>query len=80
MTSMPAERLNLPNKGNFYEGSDADIVIFDLNEIEDLATFEDGQIPPKGIDFVLIGGEVAAKGGCIVNGKLGKCIRRQRFK
>lgn len=76
MTSMPADRLNLPKKGNLCSGSDADIVIFDLEEIEDLATFEDGQIPPKGIDYVLINGEVACDHGRIVNDKLGKCIRR----
>lgn len=76
MTSMPAERLNLPKKGNFRPGSDADVVIFDLNEIADCATFEDGQIPPKGIDYVLIGGEIAAEHGRIVKRNLGKCIRR----
>ena len=76
MTSMPAERLNLSKKGNLYPGSDADIVIFDLEEISDCATFEDGQIPPKGIDYVLIGGEIAADHGRIVKRDLGKCIRR----
>ena len=76
MTSMPAERLNLPSKGNLCPGSDADIVIFDLDGIADCATFEDGQIPPKGIDYVLICGEVAAEHGRIVNDRLGKCIRR----
>jgi N-acyl-D-amino-acid deacylase len=76
MTSMPAERLQLPDKGNLCPGSDADVVIFDLDEITDCATFEDGQLPPQGIDYVFIGGEIAAAHGCIVNYKLGKCIRR----
>ena len=76
LTSMPAERLHLDSKGNFCTGSDGDVVIFDMEEIEDLATFEDGQIPPKGIDYVLINGEIACKHGHIVNGRLGKCIRR----
>lgn len=76
MTSMPAERLNLPNKGNLCRGSDADVVIFDLEQIADLATFENGQIPPKGIDYVFIGGEIAAEHGNIVKDKLGKSIRR----
>lgn len=76
MTSMPAERLQLPNKGNLCPGSDADVVIFDLDEITDCATFEDGQLPPKGIDYVFIGGGIAADHGCIVNRKLGNCIRR----
>ena len=76
MTSMPAERLHLTTKGNLCVGSDADITIFDLDEIADCATFENGLIPPKGIDYVLIGGEIAADHGRIVNDRLGKCIRR----
>jgi len=76
MTSMPAERLHLTTKGNLCVGSDADVTIFDLDEIADCATFENGQIPPKGIDYVLIGGEIAADHGRIVNDRLGKCIRR----
>ena len=73
---MAAERLNLPHKGNLLPGSDADITIFDLAEVEDLATYEDGQIPPKGICYVLIGGEVALKDGEIVNAHLGRAVRR----
>ncbi len=76
MTRMPAERLGLLNKGNLMEGSDADVVIFDFNDITDCATFEDGQVPPKGIEYVLIGGKIALKHEKIVNNRLGKSIRK----
>lgn len=76
MTTMAADRLNLPHKGNLLPGSDADITIFALEKIEDLATYENGQIPPKGIDYVLIGGEIALKEGEIVNAHLGRAVRR----
>lgn len=76
MTTMAAKRLNLPNKGNLKPGSDADITIFDLDEAQDLATYEDGQIPPKGIRYVLIGGQIALKDGQIINGRLGRSVRR----
>ena len=49
MTSMPAERLNLPQKGTFRKGADGDVVIFDPEKICDKATYENGQIPPEGI-------------------------------
>ena len=42
MTTMAAERLNLPCKGNLMQGSDADIVIFDMKRVKDKATYEDG--------------------------------------
>ena len=42
----------------------------------DLATYENGQIPPKGFEWVLIGGEVALKDDTIVNNRLGRAVRR----
>ena len=76
MTSMPAAKLGLEKKGNLSIGSDADVVIFDLDNIEDMATFENPLLAPKGIDYVLIGGEVACKDGIILNDCLGKSIRK----
>lgn len=76
MTTMAADRLNLPHKGNFLPGSDADIVIFDLDRVTDRATYENGQLPSEGFDWVLIGGEVALKDDQIVNDRLGRSVRR----
>lgn len=76
MTTMAADRLNLTHKGNLLPGSDADIVIFDLKKVKDLATYEDGQIPSEGFNYVLIDGEVALKDDKIINAHLGKSVRR----
>ncbi len=76
MTTMAADRLRLPQKGNFLPGSDADVVIFDLNRVTDRATFEDGQIPSEGFDWVLIGGRVALQNDRIINNRLGRSVRR----
>ncbi|MDO4395832.1 MAG: amidohydrolase family protein, partial [Clostridia bacterium] len=75
MTTMAADRLNLTHKGNLLPGSDADIVIFDLKKVKDLATYEDGQIPSEGFNYVLIAGEVALKDDQIINDHLGKSVR-----
>ena len=75
MTSRPAERLHLPNKGNLRSGSDADIVIFDYEAIRDRASFEEPALAPQGIRYVLIAGEIAAQDGEIVNARLGRAIR-----
>lgn len=77
MTSMAAEVMGLENKGNLLPGSDADIVIFDLDEITDNATYEDGQIASTGIYRVIIGGEIALENDEIVNEHLGKSVRRR---
>ena len=76
MTTMPAKKLGLSKKGNFSKGSDADIVIFSYENIKDNATFDEPIKSPTGIEYVLIGGELALKSGEIVNDKLGTSVRK----
>ena len=78
MTTAPARRLNLPNKGTLRPGADADIVIFDPETVRDRATFEEPLLPPDGIFDVLIGGETAVSDGQVVNDRLGRAVRRKR--
>ncbi|MBE6990517.1 MAG: hypothetical protein E7426_07220 [Ruminococcaceae bacterium] len=76
MTAMPAERLHLAGKGRLNRGADADVVIFDPERIEDRATFDRPLLPPAGIDYVLLGGEIAVVGAEIVRGDLGRAVRK----
>lgn len=76
MTAMPANRLGLSNKGRLNVGADADITIFDYEKICDGATFSDPVLPPTGIDYVLIGGEIAAKDCRIVKADCGRAVRK----
>jgi len=41
----------------------------------DGATFEEPALPPTGIDYVLIGGEVALEQGVVQNARLGRSVR-----
>jgi len=75
MISMPRERLGLDYKGIFAEGADADVVIFNYDRICDKATFQEPNLAPEGIDYVLIDGKIAAKDGQVVDAHLGKAIR-----
>lgn len=77
MTSLPAQRLGLKRKGNLSIGSDADVVIFDPETIRDKATFEAPDLAPVGIDWVLVGGEVACDHGHLVRTDLGAGLRRR---
>lgn len=76
MTSLPAERLGLRQKGRLNVGADADITIFDENRIRDKATFAQPTLAPEGIDYVILGGEIAAKDCQIINAHCGKALRR----
>lgn len=75
ITAMPARRMKLKNKGHLAVGADADITIFDFEKIRDHATFAQPVLAPEGIDYVLIGGKIAAKDCAIVDGGLGRAVR-----
>lgn len=75
MTALPAQRLKLVSKGRLNVGADADIVIFDPKRIADRATFEQPVLAPVGINWVLIGGEIAVKDCEIVRNDLGRAVR-----
>lgn len=76
ITAAPAERLHLAGKGRLNVGADADITIFDFEKIRDGATFASPALPPQGIDYVLIGGQIAAKNCKIVKNTCGKAVRK----
>ena len=73
MTLEPAKRLELDHKGRIQLDCDADITIFDPDTIIDKADFTQ-LCKPKGINYVLIGGEIALKDGERVNDRLGRFL------
>lgn len=66
ITSMAANRYGFADRGVIAVGKKADITVFDLNEISDCATFENPELPPKGIDLVVKNGKVVLKNGVIL--------------
>jgi len=75
MTAIPAKRMKLAHKGRLNVGADADVTIFDLETVRDGATFREPILPPVGIHYVFLGGELAAKDGVILKENCGKSIR-----
>jgi N-acyl-D-amino-acid deacylase len=75
MTSLPAEKLRLKNKGIIAENYDADITVFDPNTIIDTATFENPRQFPSGINWVIINGQVVVQDGAHTQAKPGRAIR-----
>lgn len=63
MTSMPARKLGLRGRGVIAPGSFADINVFDLEKVLDNARFGDSKHLSTGMDYVLVNGEVAFRGG-----------------
>lgn len=74
-TLLPAETLGLTSKGRIQQGMDADIVIFDINNINDKADFGLPNASPEGIDYVIINGQLALAKDEIISGRAGKAVR-----
>jgi dihydroorotase len=77
MTLLPAQRLNLPNKGRIAAGADADITVFDAARVIDRATFEKPAQYSEGIPYVLVNGTPVVDGGELVpHANPGRGVRR----
>jgi N-acyl-D-amino-acid deacylase len=77
MTSMPADRIGLPNVGRIRPGYFADLVLFEPAVIADNTTPERDSAPPSGVRAVVISGEVVARDGALVTeARHGRMIRR----
>lgn len=75
MTSLPAEKLRLKNKGRIAEAYDADITVFSLDTIIDHGTYEDPKQYPAGIDYVMVNGELVVEDGKHTQATPGRTIR-----
>jgi len=73
MTLMPAQRLEkrvpgMRNKGRIKVGADADLTIFDPQQIIDKSTFQEPAKYSEGIRFVLVNGVPVVKDGQLQSG------------
>ncbi len=78
MTSMPADRLGLPDRGRIAPGQFADMVVYDPATVEDRATFAESHHFSRGIETVLINGRVAWEHGARANAIPGRVLRKNR--
>ncbi len=77
MTSRPAERIGLNDRGVLAKGMAADVVVFDPERIRDLATFEDSHRYADGIVHVLVNGQVTIEDGQHTKERAGQVLRHK---
>ncbi|RCW55384.1 amidohydrolase family protein [Halanaerobium sp. ST460_2HS_T2] len=73
MTSLPAQKFNLKNRGIIDQNKVADLVIFDLEQIKS-ATFTRPDLYPEGILTVIVNGKIAVLDGKYQQLRAGKII------
>ncbi|HSD28563.1 MAG TPA: amidohydrolase family protein, partial [Vicinamibacteria bacterium] len=79
MTSFPAARLGLPDRGLVRPGMKADLVVFDPATIRDRATFEDPHRYAEGVSLVVVNGEVVLDGEKMTGARPGRVLRGPAF-
>jgi N-acyl-D-aspartate/D-glutamate deacylase len=79
MTSWPATRMKLFDRGSLREGQWADVTVFNYERIQDTATYENPMASPAGIDFVLVNGQVVVDQGRHTGATPGKVLRGPGF-
>jgi N-acyl-D-amino-acid deacylase len=61
MTSLPASRMGVKDRGVLARGKKADLVLFDAATIEDRATYENPNQYPVGIKAVVVNGKIVVE-------------------
>ena len=74
MTSYAAQTMGLRRKGMLREGADADITVFDLDTVS--AALDGNKCYPKGIEHVVVDGQVVVEAGEYHGATAGRVVRR----
>ena len=77
-TGLPAKILSVPDRGLLREGAFADVIVFDPDNIRDLATYERPHAYSVGIDYVFVNGKAALAKGKPVAERYGRVLLRPR--
>lgn len=75
MTSLPAKKMRLSDRGIIREDAYGDIVIFNPEEIIDKATYEDPFQYPEGIEYVIVNGELVISNGIYTEKRMGRILK-----
>ena len=75
MTSRPAARVGLLDRGLLRPGMAADVAVFDPATIHDVATFEDPNHYSVGVKYVSVNGMLVVSDGLITSARPGRPLR-----
>ena len=76
MTSLPAEVYRMPDRGMLRAGAAADVVVFDLDRVRDVATYTDPHHLAEGMVHVFVNGHAALRDGAFTDVRSGRVLRR----
>jgi N-acyl-D-amino-acid deacylase len=74
MTSLPAQKFGLNDRGLLREGYAADILVFDEKEVQDLSTYDKPHAFSKGFKYVIVNGQVVVENEKHLGTRSGKAL------
>ncbi|WP_413334551.1 N-acyl-D-amino-acid deacylase family protein [Brevibacterium sp. GP-SGM9] len=77
MTSQPAERLRMEDRGVIAQGKIADIAIFDAASVRENSTYNDPWQLASGLSTVIVAGNIAVKDGQVTGQRYGNVLRKR---
>lgn len=77
MTSLPATVARLEGRGLLRAGAAADVVVFDLARVRDLATYREPHRLSEGMVHVLVNGQLAVENGQATGALTGRVVARR---
>ena len=78
MTSLPAGKFQLRDRGILQEGMAADIVIFNETTVGDAATYTDPHLYSNGVEWVIVNGIPTLEKGTHNGTRAGMVLRKQK--
>lgn len=75
MSSFPAARAGIHDRGLLRPGMKADVVVFDANRIGDKATYTQPHAYAEGVSHVFVNGVLVVDGGTVTKSLPGKVLR-----
>jgi len=78
MTSLPAQRFKLKDRGLVRAGFKADLVVFDPKTVIDRATFQEPQLTAEGVQRVFVNGVEVWSDGKVTGERSGRALRRSQ--
>lgn len=78
--ALPAEVLQLKEKGLIKEGYDADVLVLDLENMKVHSSFANANGGNEGFKYVLVNGQVAVENDACTDVLSGKLLRSHSYK
>jgi dihydroorotase/N-acyl-D-amino-acid deacylase len=74
MSSYPAQRIGLPDRGILHAGMKADVAILDPETVRDMSTFDQPHQYAQGVSTVVINGQVVFENGMMTAARPGRVL------